>query len=143
MGCFNMKVKHATFTPATIEADQMMLVFQQLPTSRNSANFKNNNINRIAKFSNSLTTTMSTFDRKSEKFDLFEDLFQTRLQVHNQHTEEEKNKLLPLSFMLGDALQKFKNITSYNRENLGEILTVFRKKHEKPQSIATATHKFH
>ena len=90
MGCFNMKVIHATFTPATIEADQMPLVFQQLPTNSNSANFKNNNINRIAKFPKSLTTTMSTFDRKSEKYDLFEDLFQTRLQVHSQNTEEDK-----------------------------------------------------
>ena len=44
--------------------------------------------------------------------------------------------------MRGDALQIFKNITSPNRENLGEILTVFRRKYVKPQSIATAKHKF-
>ena len=44
--------------------------------------------------------------------------------------------------MRGDALQTFKNITSPNRENLGEILTVFRKKYVKPQSMATAKHKF-
>ena len=43
--------------------------------------------------------------------------------------------------MRGDALQTFKNITSPNRENLGEILTVFRRKYEKPQSMATAKHK--
>ena len=44
--------------------------------------------------------------------------------------------------MHGDALQTFKNITSPNRENLGEILTVFRRKYVKPQSIATAKYKF-
>ena len=44
--------------------------------------------------------------------------------------------------MHGDALQIFKYITSPNRENLGEMLTVFRKKYVKPQSMATAKHKF-
>ena len=44
--------------------------------------------------------------------------------------------------MRGDALQTFKNITSPNRENLGEILTVFRRKYVKPQSMATTKHKF-
>ena len=44
--------------------------------------------------------------------------------------------------MRGDALQTFKNISSPNRENLAEILTVFRRKYVKPQSVATAKHKF-
>ena len=44
--------------------------------------------------------------------------------------------------MRGDALQTFKNITSPNRENLREILTVFRRKYVKPQSMALAKHKF-
>ena len=44
--------------------------------------------------------------------------------------------------MRGDALQTFKNTTSPNRENLREILTVFLRKYVKPQSIATAKHKF-
>ena len=44
--------------------------------------------------------------------------------------------------MRGDELQPFKNITSPNKENLGEILTVLRRKHVKPQSMATAKHKF-
>ena len=44
--------------------------------------------------------------------------------------------------MRGDAVQTFKNITSPKTENLGEILTVFRRKYVKPQSMATAKHKF-
>ena len=36
----------------------------------------------------------------------------------------------------------FKNISIPNRENLGENLTVFRRKNVKPPSLATAKHKF-
>ena len=125
---------------ATIEADQILLALQQLATNSNSANFKNN-ISRISKLPKSLTTTMPTFDGKSEKFELFEDLFQTCLKIHNQLTQEDKVNYFH-SLMSGDALRTFKNITSPNRENLGEILTVFRRKYVKPQSMATAKHKF-
>ena len=44
--------------------------------------------------------------------------------------------------MRGDALLTFKNISSRNRENLTEILTVFRRKYVKAQSMATAKRKF-
>ena len=127
-------------TPATIEADQILLTLQQLATNSNSANV-NNNSNRISKLPKSLTTTMPTFDGKSEKFELFEDLLQTSLKIHNQLTEEDKINYFH-SLMRGDALQTFKNISSPNRENLTEFLTVFRRKYVKPQSMATAKHKF-
>ena len=68
-------------TPATIEADQILLALQQLANNNSSANF-HNNINRFSKLPKSLTTTMSTFDGKSEKFELFEDLFQTSPKIH-------------------------------------------------------------
>ena len=127
-------------TPVRTEADQILLALQQLATKSISVNF-NNNINRISKLPKSLTTTMPTFDGKSEKFELFEDSFQTSLKIHNQLTEEDKINYSH-SLMRGDALQTYKNITSPNRENLGEILTVFRRKYVKPQSMATAKHKF-
>ena len=127
-------------TPATLGADQILLALQQLATNSNSTNF-NNNISRISKLPKSLTTTMPTFDGKSEKFELFEDLFQTSLKIHNQLTEEDKINYFH-SLMRGDALQTFKNITTPSRENLAEILTVFRRKYVKPQSMATAKHKF-
>ena len=114
-------------TPATIEADQILLALQQLATNSNSANF-NNNISEISKLPKSLTTTMSTFDGKSEKIELFEDRFQTGLKNQNQLTEEDKIYYFH-SLMRGDALQMLKNIGSPNRENLTEILTVFRRKH--------------
>ena len=127
-------------TPATLEADQILLALQQLATNSNPANL-NNNIIRLSKLPKSLTTTMPTFDGKSEKFELFEDLFQTSLKIHNHLTEEDKINYFH-SLMRGDALQTFKNITSPNRENLAEILTVFRRKYVKPQSMATAKYKF-
>ena len=83
---------------------------------------------------------MPTFDGKSEKFELFEYLFQTSLKIHNQLTEEDKIYYFH-SLMRGDALHTFKNIGSPNRENLTEILTVFRRKYVKPQSMATAKDK--
>ena len=54
-------------TPATNEADQILLAHQQLATNKNSGNF-NKNISRLSKLPKSLTTTMPTFDGKSEKF---------------------------------------------------------------------------
>ena len=127
-------------TPATIEADQILLALQQLANNNNSSTF-HNNINRISKLPESLTTTMPTFDGKYEKLKLFEDLFQTSLNIHNQLTEEDRiNYFHP--FMRGDALQTFKNINGPTRENLGEFQAVFRRKYVKPQSMATAKHKF-
>ena len=72
--------------PATIKADQVLLELQQLVNNNTSANF-HNNINRISNLPKSLTTTMPTFDGKSEKPELFEDLFQTSLEIHNQLPE--------------------------------------------------------
>ena len=83
---------------------------------------------------------MPIFDGNSEILELFEDLFQTSLKIHNQLTEEDKkNHVFP---MRCDALQTFKNISSLNRENLGDILTVLRRKYVKPQSKARSKHKF-
>ena len=127
-------------SPATIGADQILLALQKLANNNNSANFQNN-INRISKMPKSLTTTMPTFDGKSEKFELFEDLFQTSLKFHNQLTEEDRINYFH-SLMRGDALQTFKNINGPTRENLGETLAVFRGKYVKPQSMVTARHKF-
>ena len=99
------------------QAAQILWALKQLATNYNSANIDNNN-SRISELPKSLTTTMSTFDGKSEKFELFEDLFRTSLKIHNQLTEEDKISYFH-SLMRGDALQTFKNITSPNRENLG------------------------
>ena len=127
-------------TSVTIEADQILLALQQLANNNNSANC-NNNTNRISKLPKSLTTTMPTFDGKTGKFEIFEDLFQTSLKNHNQLTEDDRINYFH-SLMRGDALQTFKNINGPTLENLEEILAVFRRMYGKPQSMATAKHKF-
>ena len=84
---------------------------------------------------------MPRFEGKSEKFELFENLFKKSFKIHNQLTEENKINYF-FSLKRGGALQTFKNITSLNRENLGEILIVLRRKYMKPQLMTTAKHKF-
>ena len=44
--------------------------------------------------------------------------------------------------MRGDVLQTFKKINGPTRENLGEIVAVFRRKYVKPHKMATAKYKF-
>ena len=127
-------------TPVTIEVDQILLALQQLANNKTSAIFYKI-FNRISELPKSLTTTMPTFDRKSEKPELFEDLFQASLKIHHQLTEDDRINYFH-SLMRGDALQTFKNINGPNRENLVEILAVFRWKYVKLQSMATAKHKF-
>ena len=101
-------------TPATIEADQILMALQQLATNSTSANV-NNNSNKVSKLPKSLKTTMPTYDGKVENFELFEDLSHTSLKIHNQLTKENKINYFH-SLLRGDALQTFKNITSPNRE---------------------------
>ena len=101
-------------TPATIEADQIFLAPQQLATKSNLANFSIN-ISRIWKLPKSLTTTMLTFDGKSERFELFEDLLRTSLKIHNQLTEEDRTNYFH-SLLRGDALQTFKPSPAQHRE---------------------------
>ena len=84
---------------------------------------------------------MKTENRKLEKLELFESLFQTFLKLQNQLTEE--NNLNNFhSLMRGDSPHTIENITSLNRKNLGEILNVSRRKNLKHQLMATAKQKF-
>ena len=129
-------------TLATIEAGQNLLAFQRLPSNSNSANF--NNINRISKRPKSLTTTMPISGGKSEKFELFEDLFQTNIKIHNQLTKENKINYCH-SLIRGDALQTFRNLSRPNRRRLGEnrmVLKIEIRKRMKSLTGATAKHKF-
>ena len=119
---------------------QTKLALEHLANNNDSANF-HNNINRSSKMQNSLTTAMRLFDGKSEKFELFEDLFPTSLKVHNHLTEDDRINYIH-SLMRRDALHTFKNNNGTTQKNLGEFLAVIRRKFVKPQSMATAKHKF-
>ena len=89
-----------------------------------------------------VSTTTLTFDGKSEKFELFEDLFHTMIKMQPEMTETMKINHFH-SLLRKNALQTFRNINSANRQTLGDVLAVFRRKYVKPESQATAKHKWH
>ena len=83
-----------------------------------------------------------TFDGKSEKFELFEDLFHTMIKLQPEMTEQMKINHFH-SLLRKNALQTFRNISSSNRQTLEDVLVIFRRKYVKPESQATAKHKWH
>ena len=87
-------------------------------------------------------TTPMTFDGKSEKFELFEDLFHTMIKMQPAMTEQMKINHFH-SLLRKGALQTFRNINSINRQTLEDVLVIFRRKYVKPESQATAKHKWH
>ena len=88
-----------------------------------------------------VSTTTLTFDGKSEKFELFEDLFHTMVKMQPDMTETMKINHFH-SLLRKNALQTLRNINSANRQTLEDILAVFRRKYVKPESQATAKHKW-
>ena len=87
-------------------------------------------------------STPMTFDGKSEKFELFEDLFHTMIKMQPAMTEQMKINHFH-SLLRKGALQTFRNINSINRQTLEDVLVIFRRKYVKPESQATAKHKWH
>ena len=88
-----------------------------------------------------VSTTTLTFDGKSEKFEHFEDLFHTMIKMQPDMTETRKTNHFH-SLLRKNALQIFRNIHTANRQTLEDILAVFRQKYVKPESQATAKHKW-
>ena len=131
------------------------LPVQQTPTNQNLD--ANNSINRLADAIAGITTQqrpqatktlkpVSTntliFDGKNEKFELFEDLFHTMLKMQPEMTEAMKINHFH-AHLRKEALQTFRNISAVNKKTLDDVLIVFRRKYVKPESQATAKHKWH
>ena len=89
-----------------------------------------------------VSSTTLTFDGKSEKFELFEDLFHTMIKMQPDMTETMKINHFH-SLLRKNALQTFRKINTANMQTLEDILAVFRRKYVKPESQATAKHKWH
>ena len=87
-----------------------------------------------------VSTTTLTFDGKSEKFELFEDLFHTLIKMQPDMSDTMKINHFN-SLLRKNALQTFRNINTANRQTLEDILAVFRQKYIKPESQTTAKHK--
>ena len=89
-----------------------------------------------------VSTTTLTFDAKSEKFELFEDIFHTMIKMQPNMIETMKTNHFH-SLLQKNALQIFCNINTANRQTLQDILAIFRRKYVKPESQATSKHKWH
>ena len=89
-----------------------------------------------------VSTNTLIFDGKNEKFELFEDLFHTMLKVQPEMTEAMKINQFH-AHLRKEAIQTFRNISALNKKTLDDVLIVFRRKYVKPESQATAKHKWH
>ena len=89
-----------------------------------------------------VSTNTLIFDGKNEIFELFEDLFHTMLKMQPEMTEAMKINHFH-AHLRKEALQTFRNISASNKKTLEDVLIVFRRKYVKPQSQATAKHKWH
>ena len=76
-------------------------------------------------------TTPMTFDGKSGKFELFEDLFHMMIKKQPAMTEQMEINHFH-SLLRKGALQTFRNINSINRQTLEDVLVIFRRKSVKP-----------
>ena len=106
----------------------------KLIQSLQAATTHNTGVPRLPK---AMSTTMPTFDGMTEKFEHFENLFQTSLKVYPNITEEEKRHYFH-SLLRGEALQTFRNVTDATREYLNDIVSSFRRRYVRQQSVATA-----
>ena len=147
---------HQYQNPSTqVSQDNNLPVVEQTPRNQNSD--ANNSINHLADAIAGISTQqrpqaatmlkpVSTntliFDGKNDKFELFEDLFHTMLKMQTEMTEA--MKINPFhAHLRKEALQTFRNISASNKETLDDVLIVFRRKYVKPESQATAKHKWH
>ena len=127
---------------------------EQAPRNQNSD--ANNSINRladaIAEFATQqrpqtatvlkpVSTNTLIFDKKSEKFELFEVLFHSVLKMQPEMTESMKINHFHVH-LRKEALQTVRNISALNKKTFDDVLIVFRRKYVKPESQATAKHKW-
>ena len=73
-----------------------------------------------------------TFDGKSEKLELFEDLFHTMMKMQPEMTEQMKINHFH-SRLRKNALQTFRNISATKKQTLEDVLVIFRRKYVKSE----------
>ena len=138
-----------------VSQDNNLPVVEQTPRNQNSD--ANNSINRLvdaiagiatqqrpqsATMLKLVSTNKLIFDGKNEKFELFEDFFHTMLKMQPEMTEAKKINHFH-AHLRKEALQTFRNISALNKKTLDDVLIVFRRKCVKPESQATAKHKWY
>ena len=84
-----------------------------------------------------LTASLPVFDGKSEKFELFEDLFRNNIKMYPHLTEIQKINYFH-SLLRGNALQAYCNLDDAKKNRLGEVFTAFKRRFGDFQSSAKA-----
>ena len=84
-----------------------------------------------------LTASLPVFDGKSEKFELFEDLFRNNIKMYPHLTELQKINYFH-SLLRGNALQAYCNLDDTKKDNLEEVITAFKRRFGDFQSSAKA-----
>ena len=74
-----------------------------------------------------LTASLPVFDGKSEKFELFEDLFRNNIKMYPHLTEIQKINYFH-SLLRGNALQAYCNLDDTKKDNLEEVITAFKRR---------------
>ena len=135
---------------AQVSQDNNLPMVEQ--TARNENSDTNSSINRLADaiagiatqqrpqpatMLKPVSTNTIIFDGKNEKFEIFEDLkmqpeVTEAMKIYQFHAHLRKA-----------ALQTFRNKNESNKKTLDDVLIVFRRKYVKPESQATAKHKWH
>ena len=138
-----------------VSQDNNLPMVEQTP--RNQYSDANNSSNRLADAIAGIATQQQpqaatmvkpvstdtlSFDGKNEKFELFEDLFHTMLKMKPEMTEAMKINHFH-AHLRKEALQTFRNISASNMRTLDDVRIVFRRNYVKPESQATAKHKWH
>ena len=84
-----------------------------------------------------LTASLQVFDGKSEKFEIFEDLFRKNIKSYPHLTEIQKINYF-YSLLRGNALQAYCNLDDTKKDNLEEVITAFKRRFGDFQSAAKA-----
>ena len=87
--------------------------------------------------SKALTASLPVFDGKSEKFELFEDLFRNNIKMYPHLTEIQKINYFH-SLLRGNALQAYCNLDDTKKDNLKQVITAFKRRLGDFQSSAKA-----
>ena len=74
-----------------------------------------------------LTASLPDFDGKSERFELFEDLFRNNIEMYPHLTEVQKRNYFH-SRLQGNALQAYCNLEDTKKYNLEEVITAFKRR---------------
>ena len=93
--------------------------------------------NTLLPIPKALTASLPMFDRKSEKFELFEDIFRNNIKMYPHLTEIQTINDFH-SLLRGGALQAFCNIENSKKDSLEEIMTIFKRRFGDYLSMAKA-----